>query len=121
MNKTVRLPIVMNILSKSKISFLVFAILLTGCASLDYQLTSFQPINTTEEQHIYAYKAFADAVYPHDSEEAEKIRMEWLGKWIKNNNLENYQYEIISRNPVIKQKGTFGTIYDIYYQVRFYK
>lgn len=56
----------------NRLTITCIAAVLFGCASLDFQVTEFKPKNSTNEYQIYEYKAFADAVYPHDSEKAEK-------------------------------------------------
>jgi hypothetical protein len=95
----------------------IFLSLLMGCSSVDYQLTSFRVNNTQGENQTYTFSAFADAVYPLDSEVAEKQRMEWLEKWLSQNNLPTKNYKILKRETYLKSKGLIGTIYDIYYTV----
>jgi len=94
-----------------------FLSFLMGCSSVDYQLTAFRANNTQGVNQTYTFSAFADAVYPLDSEIAEKQRMEWLEKWLSQNNLSTKNYKILKRETYLKSKGLLGTIYDIYYTV----
>ncbi|WP_143339539.1 hypothetical protein [Desulfovibrio legallii] len=93
------------------------SILFYGCASQDYHLTKFRPTTQDEQYQYYLYESFADAAYPVDSDDAEKIRLQWLKKWISENNITN-KFDITSRRTVKKSSGLFGDIYDIYYEVR---
>jgi hypothetical protein len=94
--------------------YLNFILLVT---SQDYHLTKFRPTTQDEQYQYYLYESFADAAYPVDSDDAEKIRLQWLKKWISENNITN-KFDITSRRTVKKSSGLFGDIYDIYYEVR---
>jgi hypothetical protein len=95
----------------------IFLSLLIGCSTVDYQLTAFRANKTNGANQTYTFSAFADAVYPKDSEVAEKQRMEWLEKWLSQNNLPTNNYKVLSRETYLKSKGLLGTTYDIYYTV----
>jgi hypothetical protein len=88
-----------------------------GCSAVDYQLTSFRLKSESADSKAYTYVAFADAVYPLHSVNAEKQRMEWLEKWLQQNNISTNTFKIISRETYIKNKGLLGETYDIYYTV----
>lgn len=108
----------MRIITIPKLIYIFVTCTLLACSSIDYHLTEFRPKEQTPEYQIYEYKSFADAVYPNDSENAEQTRMQWLEKWIKNNGHKDASYEVLSRKPVVRQVGAFGTIYDIYYEIK---
>lgn len=107
---------------KTTIKILAIAVTISllscSCASTDFNATSFRPVDHNEKFTIYEFKAFADAIYPNDSVTAEKQRIKWLQKWIKNNNLNLKHYEIVSRSAVLKHEGLLGTVFDIYYKVK---
>jgi hypothetical protein len=103
-------------------SFLVCAVLHTaifGCASFDrIGATKFEPIRTEAGAQVFKFTAFADSVYPLKSEDAERTRIDWLETWLKDNGYDPKKYEVISRVPVLRNKGLLGDIYDIFYEVR---
>ena len=106
---------------KCGLKFVILTIIvlaLHGCSTVDYQITSFRLVSEQAESKTFAYTAFADAVYPVDSVEAEKQRMEWLNKWLSQNNLTTTDYVIIKREVYKKHKGLLGETYDIYYTVQ---
>ena len=93
-----------------------------GCASFDrVAVTKFEPTRTEENAQFFKFTAFADAVYPLNSEDAERTRIDWLETWLRDNNYGAKKYEVISRVPVLRKKGLFGEIYDIFYEVKVVK
>ena len=98
---------------------LVVLSLSSGCASsLDRDLTKFEPTKVENNQAYFKFTAFADPVYPLDSKDAETIRLGWLEQWLSDNGYAGAKWEILSRKPVLRNKGLFGGIYDLYYDVR---
>ncbi|CAB4121332.1 hypothetical protein UFOVP13_28 [uncultured Caudovirales phage] len=91
---------------------------LQACANLDFGATKFQPLKTDANANYFTFTAYGDAAYPENSNEAEQIRIEWLNRWLSENNITNKNLTIVSRSAVKKQVGLFGTIYDIYYVVK---
>jgi hypothetical protein len=82
-------------------------------------LKDLTPTSHTEAgAQIFKFTAFADAVYPLTSKDAEKTRIEWLETWLNDNGYNPKKYEIISRVPVLRNKGLFGEVYDIFYEIR---
>ena len=89
----------------------------TGCSTVDFQATQFRLEQSSNTESVYEYKAFADAMYPLKSKDAEQQRIQWLEKWLAQNGLSDNNYEITDREVYLKSKGWFGDIYDIYYTV----
>lgn len=93
-----------------------------GCASVDrVAVTKFEPTRTEANAQFFKFTAFADAVYPLTSEEAERTRIDWLETWLRDNGYGAKKYEVISRIAVLRTKGLFGEIYDIFYEVKVVK
>ncbi|MBW2061887.1 MAG: hypothetical protein JRI95_10045 [Deltaproteobacteria bacterium] len=106
---------------KRLVAFFVYVALVTSisaCASFDRMVTKFEPLRTESGTQIFKFTAFADAVYPLESENAERTRIEWLEKWLTDNGYSTKKYEVISRVPVLRKKGLLGEVYDIFYEVR---
>lgn len=61
----------------------------------------------------FKFKAFADLVYPLQSESAENTRIEWLKRWLNENGYQSKKFTILARAPVAK-----GNTYSIYYEVK---
>lgn len=102
-----------------RLFFLSIIIALAGCASLDRSdLTSLEPLREDTSYRYFKFKAFADLVYPLDSESGERTRMEWLETWLIDNGLGGKKYEVVSRVPVVKNKGLLGDTYDVFYEVK---
>lgn len=96
--------------------------MMAGCASFDrVAVTKFEPTRTDANAQFFKFTAFADAAYPLTSEEAERTRIDWLETWLRDNNYDAKRYEVISRVPVLRKKGVFGDIYDIFYEIRIAK
>ena len=50
-----------------------------GCAAYDrVAVTKFEPIRTEPGAQVFRFTAYADMAYPLKSEEAERIRIDWL-------------------------------------------
>jgi hypothetical protein len=96
---------------------LLLALVLCGCAGYDGQLTKFQPLRQQDQQQIWLFSTSANAVYPLDSEAAEKIRIGWLEDWLTKHGLDNKNYTILSRKVVPDDSGLIGTNYFMYYEV----
>nr|WP_315242021.1 hypothetical protein [uncultured Albidiferax sp.] len=96
------------------------ALLLPGCAAVDRTaLTSLEPLHSDETAKYFKFKAVADVgAYKLDSPDAEKIRMEWLEKWLQDNGMAGRKYEVVSRTPVIKEKWPWGNLYDVFYEIK---
>jgi hypothetical protein len=98
---------------------LIFFFLLAGCAHFDrIMVTKFEPIRTENGVQYFKYTSFADAVYPIDSDDAERTRIAWLETWLKDNGLNQKDYTLVSRVPILRNKGLLGSVYDIYYEVK---
>lgn len=91
---------------------------LVACANLDFGATKFQPLKIDSNSSYFTFTAYGDAAYPENSNEAEQVRLEWLNRWLVENDLSDKHLTIISRSAVKKQSGLFGTVYDIYYVVK---
>lgn len=90
-----------------------------GCSSFNrMMITRFEPIRAEPDAQIFKYTVPADAAYPLDSERAERTRIEWLETWLKDNGYSPVDYEITSRQAVLRKRGVIGDAYDIYYEVR---
>lgn len=90
-----------------------------GCASIDRIMVSkFEPVRTEANAQFFKFTAIADAMYPLKSEEAERMRINWLETWLRDNGYSSNKYEIISRIPILRNKGLLGDIYDIFYEVK---
>jgi hypothetical protein len=98
--------------------FFFLVICLSGCASVDFSSTKFQPLPSDNQASYYEYVAFADAVWPENSSEAEKARMDRLNQWLFDNHISSKNIIIVSRKPIKKADGLFGTLYDIYYVIK---
>ena len=93
--------------------------LASGCSEFDRTaVTSLQPIKCNDGYSCFIYRSFADTIYPLQSIKAEQTRIKWLEKWLRDNGYENKEYEITSRDAIMRKKGLLGSIYDIYYEVR---
>lgn len=104
-------------LMKKYMPFLLVG-LLAGCSTLDFYLTSFEPIDSQAGVKYYKFTSFASAEYPIDSKSAEEIRLEWLGKWAQENNINQNSLKVVDRNPIKISSGIFGDTYKIYYKVK---
>lgn len=102
-------------------AFLVSTVLLFtlfGCASFDrVAVTKLEPLRTEAGSQVFKFTAFADAAYPLKSEDAERTRIDWLETWLKDNGY-GPNYEVISRVPVLTNRGLLGDVYDIFYEVK---
>ena len=108
---------------KKKIIFLITLSLFTvsGCATYDRlgrtgNLTELIPTRIDSEYQYFQYRCFAYTIYPLNDDKAEATRIKWLEQWLSENGYSDY--EIISRQPIFKQKSLLGSMYDIYYEVR---
>lgn len=102
-----------------RLFFLSIFIFLAGCAAMDRaDLTYLEPLREDASYRYFKFKAFADLVYPLDSESGERTRMEWLETWLDDNGLAGKKYEVVSRVPVVKNKGLFGDTHDVFYEVK---
>ncbi len=109
----------MTILTRTMIGLLLLG-LLTSCTSFDRTQavgTRFEPMGIIEGETRFHYVTFADAVYPVDSPRAERIRVEWLEQWLKDNGQAGAPYRILSRETILRRKGLLGDIYDVHYHV----
>jgi len=104
------------------VGFFIYVALIVSilaCASFDrIAVTKFEPLRTDSGTQIFKFTAFADAVYPLESENAERARIEWLEKWLTDNGYSIEKYEVVSRIPVLRNKGLLGDVYDVFYEVR---
>jgi len=104
---------------KKLLSVLAGTILLAGCASYDFSVTSFKQKTKDERYSYYVYKAFADSIYPIESKDAEQIRIRWLERWFDQNGISRDNYEVISREVYLRSESLIGAkIYDIFYEVK---
>lgn len=101
---------------KKYLPFLVGS-LLVGCSTLDFYLTSFEPIDSQPGVKYYKFTSFASAEYPVDSKSAEETRIEWLNKWAKENNINKGSMKVVDRATIKIGDGLFGSTYKIYYKV----
>ena len=93
--------------------------MLVGCASVDRRsLSRLEPVRTQGNAQIFKFWAVADAgAYQLDSKGAERTRMEWLETWLGYNGFEGKKYEVLSRQPVLREKAFLGNVYDVYYEI----
>ncbi len=88
-----------------------------GCTPYDrMDMTEFKPKNTQDGFQYYEYTVRTDARYPLESDNAEKTRIKWLEIWLSDNNIETVNYEIVSRETLLRYKKF--NIYDVHYLVR---
>jgi hypothetical protein len=98
-----------------KIIFILsFGLIISSCSTLDRQITTFEP----GRENKFSYRAYADAVYPEASRDAENIRIDWLEQFLTDNSFCSNGYTIFKRQPVLKRKGLLGDVYDIFYYGR---
>ena len=100
-----------------KISVLLCIFFLAGCSAANFNETSFRLSKQEDGFSYYTYQTFAAADLPLDSTKAEEERMNWLKKWLEQNHLSK-DYVIVDKQAYIKHKGLFGTVYDLYDEVR---
>jgi hypothetical protein len=107
---------------KQLFTFFVYVALgtsISACASFDrIAATKFEPLRMESGTQVFKFTAFADAVYPLESENAERTRIEWLETWLADNGYKTQKYEVISRVPVLANKGLLGDVYNVFYEVR---
>ena len=53
------------------------------------------------------------AIWPLESKEAEKTRMEWLEKSLEEKGYQNAKYEIVSRQPILAVSSMYDVCYDV--------
>lgn len=106
-----------NIFKRAAYIFYIIS-LLTSCASIDGQLTKFEPLRQENGQQIYKFSTSANAIYPLESEQAEKTRIQWLESWLVKNGLDSANYELLSRKAVKSEEGLIGDNYYLYYEVK---
>lgn len=108
---------IISLMNRTLLSLLTVA-LLAGCAPLDRQQTSLAPVKADGGYQYFRYRAFADAVYPLGESAAEKMRLEWLERWLTDNGYSSTGYEVLDREPILRNRGLLGDIYDVFYTVR---
>lgn len=91
---------------------------LVGCASLEKDFTTFEPVKTDEEAMHYRFKAMAGTNSPRDDPESERVRIDALVMWLADNGHAGKEYQILSRTDVVKSDSVFGKVYELYYEVR---
>jgi hypothetical protein len=97
---------------------LALVVTLSACASIDRNVTQFVP--PEQPDGIFKFKAFADIVYPLDTEYGESTRMQWLGEWLRLNAQCPAGFSILSRTPVRRggNPESSGAAFDVYYEGR---
>lgn len=89
---------------------------LVSCAALDKNVLVKQvKMKKHNGDEIMEVVIIADAAYPHNSKDAEKLRKEWIQGVVEMNGYS--KYKIISRSPATRVKGLFGDIVDITYVI----
>lgn len=87
-------------------------LLTSSCSPADRVMaTRFAPFDATR----FSFIAFADAVYPLDSPEAEAVRIDWLETHLDEHAFCAGGYRIAERKVVIRSKGLLADVADIYY------
>ena len=100
-------------------SLVACSVFLLGCSNITRTVeTRFEPIRTEPTAQYFKYTSIAAADYPIDSQDAERTRIMWLESWLQDNGYNLKKYEIISRVPVLRNKGLLGDLYDVYYEVK---
>lgn len=90
-----------------------------GCATLDrVTATKFEPLRFDAGAPVFKFTAFADAVYPLESVEAEHTRIHWLETWLQENGYDSTKYTVLSRHVLLRHQGLLGNLYDIFYEAR---
>ena len=103
-----------------KSPMLALTLIFVGACSVNQDLerlsqTEFTPIGNS----AFEYKALASPVLrPEDSSDAELERIVWLERYLTDNGLCPYGYEIIERRTVLLVTGLLGASYDIFYTGR---
>lgn len=90
-----------------RFSVMIAILGLIGCTADRVALTEFVPTDAGFE-----YKAYANAIYPVDGEQAEAMRIEWLEKYLEDNSVCDAGYTITERMPV--RRST--TMWRIHYE-----
>ena|SRR5690554_10754 len=102
---------------RNTLAVALIAVVISACstmAALDRGVTSLEPLYAEDGYRYFTYQSLASPVYPLDSPDAERIRMNWLEDWLEDNGLKNRPYEILDRTPI----NQVGLSYKIYYRVR---
>ncbi|MEW5727908.1 MAG: hypothetical protein AB1918_08795 [Pseudomonadota bacterium] len=87
-------------------------LLVSACAANDrFRYTEFEP----GRDGAFRYRVTADAAYPEDDQDAEGVRLAWLGEYLRDNRLCPGGYDITERKAVLKRKGFVGDVYDVIY------
>ncbi len=131
----------MKMLPGSVVAVMSFTLLFfVGCDSANRKhFTKLEPVKAEDGNQYFTYKASTGAaglvcapgskncktknarrapIWPLDSTEAEKIRMQWLEQWLAEEGYANPQYEIISRKPAsqggpLVSASTYNVTYDV--------
>ena len=103
----------MRVRPRTLISLGTKLMLLTACARID--MDNLSGIRPTEGGFVF--RTIADTIYQEDDPEAERDRMNALGRFVEANALCPEGYEIVERQ-VVRRPPTFigiDTLRDIYY------
>jgi hypothetical protein len=88
-------------------------ILFTGCASDRIYRTTFEPLDGPSREHQFRFTAQSDIIYPGNTPDGERIRMDWLETWLKASNYCPKGYRILSKRDI--QRGSYEGGRDYFY------
>ena len=102
----------MRRLIHAKAALFVAPMILGGCAVMHamdrYEMSKL----VVMEYNRFRFSAMADLIHPHDSNDAEEIRMGWLKDWVADLKICPHGYEIISREV---REQLYGIVPDVIY------
>ena len=103
---------------KKTILLLLLVFVATGCSRVRRSTTELVPTRTDDEYRYFRYQghAIVSRRHPLNDDSREAKRIEWLEKWLSDNGYSDY--EILSRQPIVRSKGIRTTLYNIYYEVK---
>lgn len=95
-----------------KASCLAITFLISGCATGDPPLTTFNRISDTE----FTFEARTDPIeFPEDAPETEATHMAWLKEELAKRNLCPNGYEITDHSKIVAAEEAIGQTYNIAY------
>lgn len=110
---------------QSCLTAIAISLCLSACATVAEmdrtELSSYEPVRSEPGIDIVKFRTKANAFYREDSQEAERVRMNWLEQYLGDNGLAGRQYEILSRKTVLLYRAPLGDGYDIFYEVKVLK
>ena len=92
----------------------MFVLIFGSCASVDRtRMTKFEPYKGPNNEMLFKFYSQADSIYRFDTEDGEKVRMQWLQTWLKANLYCPNGFDII--NKTIVSTDFHQLVKDMYY------